>query len=87
MMSALRREICRLSDAIAYVNHDLGDALRAGVIQQDDIPAPCAPIASATRHAERLNTIIGDLVETSWAVTGEDGHRICRTATSPRTSL
>ena len=69
---SLEAQICRLSDAIAYVNHDLGDALRAGVIQQDDIPAHVRDRLGA-RHAERLNTIIGDLVETSWAVTGEDG--------------
>ncbi len=67
----LEAEVCRLSDAIAYVNHDLGDALRARFIETDDIPAHIRRTLG-TRHAERLNTIIADLVETSWPVTGED---------------
>ena len=66
----LEAEICRLSDAIAYVNHDIGDAIRAGVIDPDDIPDHVRRTLGS-RHAERLNTIIADLVETSWAVTGE----------------
>ena len=68
---SLEAEICRLSDAIAYVNHDLGDALRAGVIQSDDIPRDVRRTLG-NRHAERLNNIIADLVETSWAVTGKE---------------
>ncbi len=67
---SLEAEICRLSDAIAYVNHDLGDALRAGVIQPDDIPQDVRRTLG-NRHAERLNTIIADLVGTSWPVIGE----------------
>ena len=67
---SLEAEVCRLSDAIAYVNHDLGDALRASVIQPDDIPADIRRILG-NHHAERLNTIISDLVETSWPVIGE----------------
>ena len=77
---SLEAEICRLSDAIAYVNHDLGDALRAGVLEPDDIPLRVRQTLG-NRHAERHNTIIADLVENSWAVTGEatsnmsNGHR------------
>ena len=66
----LEGEICRLSDAIAYVNHDLGDALRARVIEIDEIPLHVRQILG-NRHAERLNSIIADLVETSWPVTGD----------------
>ena len=66
----LEAEICRLSDAIAYVNHDIGDAIRARVIDADSIPLHVRRILG-NRHAERLNTIIADLVETSWSVTGE----------------
>ncbi len=66
----LEAEICRLSDAIAYVNHDLGDALRAGVLEPDTIPYDVRA-QLGNHHAERLNTIISDLVRTSWPVTGE----------------
>ena len=66
----LEAEICRLSDAIAYINHDLGDALRARVLEPADIPAHVSATLGS-RHAERINTIITDLVQTSWPVTGE----------------
>ena len=68
----LEAQVCRLSDAIAYVNHDLGDAVRAGVLREDDVPGPIRRVLGE-RHSERLNTLIGDVVATSWAATGEKG--------------
>ena len=54
----------RLVDRIAYINHDIDDALRAGVISSDDLPAD--PIAilgdSGTR---RIDALVHDLVEHS----------------------
>jgi len=60
-------QIMKISDGVAYVNHDLDDALRAGVIAQHEIPA--AAIARlGSRHAERINTLVCDIVERSDAV-------------------
>jgi dGTPase len=66
----LEAQVCRLSDALAYVNHDLMDAIRAGIVTEDDIPSHLLDVLGR-RHSERLNTLIGDVVESSWAVTGE----------------
>ena len=60
----LEGQIVRIADIVAYVNHDLDDALRGGMVRQQDIPAEvCAVIGSA--HASRINAMVKDLIETS----------------------
>lgn len=51
------------SDRIAYINHDIDDAIRAGIIK--DIPDECARALGST-HSARINTMIKDIVETSY---------------------
>lgn len=54
----------RLCDRIAYVNHDLDDAIRAGLLQEDDVPVRIRANAG-TRNSERINTFITDLINAS----------------------
>ncbi len=54
--------VVNLADRIAYINHDIDDALRAGVIS--GIPKECADGLGQT-HGERINTMITDVVKTS----------------------
>ncbi|MDY0341065.1 MAG: deoxyguanosinetriphosphate triphosphohydrolase [Coriobacteriia bacterium] len=62
--STLEGQIVAIADRIAYVNHDIDDALRGGVITQGDIPA--APIAVlGTTINERITTMVTSLVETT----------------------
>lgn len=63
----LEAQICRLSDALAYVNHDLADAMRAGVLAEEDVPKQIRQVLGE-RHSERLNTLIGDVVTASSAI-------------------
>lgn len=49
------------ADRIAYLNHDIDDALRAGIITVDDLPKECIEILGR-RHSERINTMISDIV-------------------------
>ncbi len=65
----LEAQVVRLSDAIAYVNHDLLDAVRAGVLTEEQAPESVQRVLGR-RHSERLNALIGDVVETSWAASG-----------------
>ena len=65
----LEAQVVRLSDAIAYVNHDLLDAVRAGILTEEQVPASVQGVLGR-RHSERLNTLIGDVVENSWAASG-----------------
>jgi dGTPase len=54
-------QVVRISDIIAYVNHDLDDALRAGVIRQADIPKEVITILGSS-HAKRIDTMVKDFV-------------------------
>ncbi|MCI4625817.1 MAG: deoxyguanosinetriphosphate triphosphohydrolase [Candidatus Magnetoovum sp. WYHC-5] len=60
----LEGQVVRLSDIIAYVNHDLDDALRAGVITEQDIPTEILDVVGIT-HAKRIDTMVKDLVYTT----------------------
>lgn len=62
-------QVVKTADAIAYVNHDIMDAVRAGLITEDDLPASARQLLGKS-HAERLNTMICDIVEASWGATG-----------------
>ena len=63
----LEAQICRISDAVAYLNHDIGDAVRAGIIAEDHLPRECKEVLGS-RHSERIDTMVRDIVETSWPV-------------------
>ena len=69
---SLEGQVCRLSDAVAYLNHDLADAFRAGLLQDDDLPPEAAEVLGS-RHSERIHTMVADVVETSWKASGEEG--------------
>ena len=52
------------ADRIAYINHDIDDALRAGVLRDFELPRSCLSVLGKT-HGERINTMIRDIVMTS----------------------
>ena len=62
--ATLEGRIVRLVDRIAYINHDIDDALRAGVLAADDLPAHEIAVLGAT-GSDRIDTLVHDLVETS----------------------
>jgi dGTPase len=64
--------IVRVADIIAYVNHDLDDALRAGLIREDQLPKYIYEILGRT-HSERINTMVKDIIYSTLA---EGGARI-----------
>jgi dGTPase len=70
--STLEGQIVKLSDAIAYINHDIADALRAGLITEEELPREVTETLGDS-HALRLNTLVCDVIEHSWAATGESG--------------
>ena len=57
-------ECVRRADRIAYLNHDLDDALRSGLIRLSDVPPDCLKVLGQT-HRERINTMITDIVAAS----------------------
>src|SRR5215204_6882921 len=59
-------EIVRVADRIAYVNHDVDDALRAGIISSDDLPQ--GPISVLGEHmSARIDTLVRDMISNSEA--------------------
>jgi dGTPase len=67
---SLEAQICRVADAVAYLNHDIADALRAGVLQAADLPGPVNQTLGTT-HSQRINTLVTDIVQASWPASGE----------------
>ncbi len=57
----LEGQVVRISDIIAYINHDLDDAMRAGVIKKTDIPKNVNKALGDT-HAQRIDTMVKDVV-------------------------
>jgi len=57
-------QIVRRSDQIAYVNHDIDDAIRAGILTNEDIPREITDIIGHT-HSQRIDTFVCDLIATS----------------------
>ncbi len=54
--------VVRLADKIAYINHDIDDALRGGVIKESDIPKECCKVLGDS-HSKRINTMVIDLIK------------------------
>jgi len=67
--ATLEGQVVKLSDAIAYINHDTADATRAGLLREEDLP-PQVLTALGRTTRERLNTLIADAVSFSWSATG-----------------
>lgn len=64
MPFTMEGRIVRISDRIAYINHDIDDAIRAGVITREDLPADCIRYLGQER-GERINTLVTDLILSS----------------------
>jgi dGTPase len=70
MAATLEGRIVRFADIIAYLNHDLDDAIRSGVISNDQLPESCTTVLGKT-HAQRSTTMILDLIYSSREVRGK----------------
>ena len=62
--STLEGQVVRFADRIAYVNHDIDDAIRAGVLDASELPSSAVD-RLGRRHADRIDTLVNDLVSAS----------------------
>lgn len=60
----LEGQIVRRADQIAYVNHDIDDAIRAGILTAEDIPRDIAAVLGENQR-DRINTLVCDMIFTS----------------------
>ncbi len=61
----LEGQVVRFSDRIAYINHDIDDAIRSGVICGEDLPAECVSVLGNS-HSKRINTAVMDIISQSY---------------------
>ena len=60
----LEGQVLKLADRIAYINHDIDDALRAGIISDTDIPKDILNALGST-HSQRISTLVHDVINSS----------------------
>jgi dGTPase len=65
----LEGEVCKIADIVAYINHDIDDAIRAGIIKESNLPTSAIELLGHSR-AERINSLVCDIVESSWSACG-----------------
>src|SRR6185295_18422843 len=70
--STLEGQIIKIADSIAYINHDIDDALRAGILKPTDLPREVIAVLGDT-HAQRINTMVCDLIDFNWWAADGDG--------------
>jgi dGTPase len=62
--TTLEGQIARYADRIAYINHDIDDAIRAGILTEADLPYETTSVLGSS-HTQRIHTMVGDLVTAS----------------------
>jgi dGTPase len=64
-VGTLEGEIVKISDMVAYINHDIGDAVRAGILTEKGLPLEAVKELGSS-HSVRINTMVSDIIESSW---------------------
>jgi len=62
--ATLEGEVVKISDRIAYINHDIEDSLRAGIIKDSDLPQDCLKELGLSK-SKRINNMVIDIVKNS----------------------
>ena len=60
----LEGQVVKISDRVAYINHDIDDAIRGGILKNEDLPEECIAVLGPD-HRSRINTMVTDLVYNS----------------------
>lgn len=71
LAATLEGQLVRVGDIMAYVNHDLDDAMRADMVKNSDLPASLRKVLGE-RSSQRIKAMVGDLVKTT--MDADDGH-------------
>jgi dGTPase len=60
--ATMEGQVARFADRIAYVNHDIDDAIRAGILTEEELPAGTSTVLGHS-HGQRLDALVTDIVE------------------------
>ncbi len=69
--STLEGQIIKLADSVAYINHDIDDAIRAGLLREEDLPMDTVEVLGRS-HGARIDTMVSDMIDHNWWATGEE---------------
>ncbi|GIM28059.1 deoxyguanosinetriphosphate triphosphohydrolase [Clostridium polyendosporum] len=72
----LEGQVVRYSDKIAYVNHDIDDSIRAGLLKQEELPKDILKVLGRT-NSKRINTLVRDIVETTSYNIKKNIYKVC----------
>lgn len=61
----LEGQVVKIADRVAYINHDIDDAIRAGILKNSELPEKPLSILGKT-HSQRIDTMVRDMIESSW---------------------
>ena len=64
LASTLEGIVVKYADRIAYVNHDIDDACRAGILSEEDIPVEIREVLG-NKHSQRINTMVNSIIKES----------------------
>jgi dGTPase len=65
LASTLEGQVVRLADSVAYLNHDIADAVRAGLLREEELPKAARSVLGET-HSRRIDALVSDIVDASW---------------------
>lgn len=77
--ATLEGQIVKLADSVAYINHDIGDAIRARVLTEEDLPRESIELVGKD-HSTRINTMVCDIVGSSWEAVKAEENSLGQTA-------
>ena len=66
-VNTIEGEVVKISDIVAYINHDVDDAIRADMITEGDLPLSAITILGNS-HSTRINTMVCGIIDHSWGV-------------------
>jgi dGTPase len=64
MPATMEGQVARFADRVAYVNHDIDDAIRAGILREEDLPGDAVGVLGRS-HGERIERLVDDIVEST----------------------
>ncbi|MFC2024760.1 deoxyguanosinetriphosphate triphosphohydrolase [Chloroflexota bacterium] len=82
--NTLEGGVCKIADLVAYINHDIGDAIRADIITEGELPLAAIKVLGMS-HSQRINTMVSDVISWSWTAAGDEAEEKPAIGMSPET--
>ena len=66
-VNTIEGEVVKIADTIGWINHDIGDTIRAGILTEQDLPPDTRKVLGSS-HSQRINSMACDIIVNSWDV-------------------